>query len=103
VHHRVLLQQLGVLALAHDAPVEAAAAAAAGAAHQHQPAEPAGSREEPAGPALAHVDGALRIQTRANRFVGIRTRVVSKLLEKILRVELPYRTADRSSEARSPG
>ena len=33
---------------------------------------------------------ALRIQTRANRFVGIRTRIVSQLLEKLLRVELPY-------------
>eukprot|EP01046_Picozoa_sp_COSAG06_P065422 COSAG06_NODE_16066_length_1024_cov_2.629189_1_plen_46_part_10 len=34
--------------------------------------------------------------TRAtkDRFVGIRTRVVSQLLEKLLRVELPYRTAD---------
>ena len=38
-----------------------------------------------------------------DRFVGIRTRIVSQLLEKLLRVELPYRTADRSSEARSPG
>jgi len=26
---------------------------------------------------------ALRIQTRANRFVGIRTRIVSQLLEKL--------------------
>ena len=44
-----------------------------------------------------------RNRATKDRFVGIRTRIVSQLLEELLRVELPYRTADRSSEARSPG
>ena len=44
-----------------------------------------------------------RNRATKDRFAGIRARIVSQLLEKLLCVELPHRTADRSSEARSPG